>query len=170
MKNFYLILFFVLIVGNIYAYQAIFSPRVLEVSVLDVGPPAGGGDATLVHTPNGKTLLIDTGPDASILRALGTALPPWQRRIDAIVLTSEKSGAVKGLQDIMSRYHVSTPILFGTSDIPYGTHIALDGVYVDILYAGMLNISYGPTSLSISSTTPKGTYISDGKTITKTTQ
>jgi len=163
MKSFYLILFFVLSIGNIYVYQTIFTPRVLEVSVLEVGK----GDAILVRTPNGKTLLIDTGPDASILRALGTALPEWQRSIDAIVLTSEKSGAIKGLPDVMSRYTIPTPIRFGTSAIPYGTRLRLDDVQVAVLYHGTLTVSYGVTSFDISSTTPKGIYISDGETVTR---
>lgn len=163
MKSFYIILFFVLIIGNIFVYQTIFTPRVLEVSVLEVGK----GDAILVRTPNGKTLLVDTGPDASILRALGTALPEWQRNIDAVVLTSEKSDAIKGLPDVTSRYAIPTPIRFGTSATPYGTRLTLGDVQITILYAGTLSVSYGAASLNISSTTPKGVYISDGIGITK---
>jgi len=34
MKNFYLILFFILIAGNIFIYQTIFAPRILEISLL----------------------------------------------------------------------------------------------------------------------------------------
>ena len=161
MKNFYLILFFIFAAGNIYIYQTIFESRVLEVSILEVGR----GDAILVRTPNDKTILVDAGPNASILRALGTALPEWQRRIDIIALTSEKVAAVGGLTDVMNRYHVTTQTHFGTADIPYGTRFTLDTVSVDILYAGMLNISYDSASFAISSTTPKGMYISDGKIV-----
>lgn len=163
MKKFYSILFFVLLVADFLIYKTIFAPQEPTVSILDVGPPAGGGDAILIRTPNRKTLLVDTGPDASILRALGTTLPEWQRNIDVIALTSPKTAATGGLPEVMSRYHVPTPLLFGTITIPYGTRITLDDVFVDILAPGTLNISYGNASLSISSTTPKGVYISDGK-------
>jgi len=167
MRNFYFILFFILIAVNFTIYRTFFAPRVLEVSVLEVGPPAGGGNATLVRTPNGKTLLIDTGPDASILRALGAALPFWQRRVDAVALTSEKTASVGGLPDVKNRYAVPTPIHFGTADFPYGARLTFDSVQVEILYIGTIKISYGSTALLISSTTPKGVYISDGKTMTK---
>jgi len=164
MKKFYFILFFILLVANFFIYQSLFAPHITEVTVLEVGEK---GDAILVRTPNGKTLLIDTGPDASILRALGAALPMWQRRIDAVALTSEKTVQIGGLSDVKIRYLIPTPIHFGTIDTPYGTRLALDGVSVAVLYTGLLNISYGSTSLSISSTTSKGTYLSDGKIVTK---
>ena len=158
----YILLLCGLLIANVTIYRAIFAPRVLEISVLEVGK----GNATLVQTPNGKTLLIDTGPDASILRALGAALPFWQRRVDAVALTSDKTASVGGLQDVKNRYAVPTPIHFGT-DISYGTRLTLDSVQITIIYADLLSISYGSTSLLISSTTPKGVYISDGTTITK---
>ena len=163
----YLVVCIVLLVGNIKIYQEIFAPRVLEVSVLEVGPPAGGGDAILVRTPNQKTLLIDTGPDASILRALGSTLPEWQRSIDVIALTSTKTSSVGGLPEVMNHYTVPTLLHFGT-DIPYGTRFVFDTAHITIIAPDRLSISYGATSLDISSTTPKGLYVSDGKVFTKT--
>ena len=162
MKNFYLILFFILVAGNIYVYKELFAPRVLEISILEVG----NGDAVLVRTPNKKTLLIDAGPDASILRALGTALPEWQRKIDAVILTSTKTSSVGGLSEVINHYNVPT-ILHSGSDIPYGTPLVLGAVHAIIIAPDKLTISYGATSLDISSTTPKGLSVSDGKTMTK---
>lgn len=167
MKNLYLILFLLLIVANIIAYRSIITHSILEVSVLEVGDK---GDSILIRTPNGKTILIDTGPDASILRALGTTLPQWNRNIDFVALTSSNIGSTGGLPEVTGRYHAPTPILFGTVDIPYGSRITINNVLIDILYIGTMEISYSATSLYISSTTPKGVYISDGKTIKKPTQ
>ena len=96
-------------------------------------------------------------------------MPEWQRSINAIVLTSTKANFVGGLPEIMSHYRVPTPIRFGNV-VPYGTRLALDDVHIEIISPATLAISYGATSLSISSTTPLGIFISDGKTITKTTQ
>ncbi len=152
-----------LLVANFLIYRAILAPHLLTISVLEVGK----GDATLVQTPNRKTILIDAGPDASILRALGTALPFWQRTIDGIILTSEKASATGGLSDVTNRYHAPAPIRFGTVDIPYGTCLIFDAVHINVFWSDIFTISYGAASLSISSSTPKGVYISDGKTVTK---
>lgn len=145
----------------------IFAPHVLTVTVLEVGPPAGGGDATLVRGPDGEMLLIDTGPDAGILRALGTALPPWQRSLDSVVLTSTKKSSAGGLIDVTNRYHISTPVYFGTKTVPYGMRLVLDDSYIKIVSPAAFNISYGAASLKISSSTPKGVYVLDGKATTK---
>jgi len=161
--SFYLLLFFGLVAGNILIYQTIFAPRTLKISVLEVGK----GDATLVQTPDRKTILIDTGPDASVLRALGTALPEWDRKIDAVVLTSTKSNSVGGLPDVASHYHTPTPVRFGSAAVPYGTRLAFDNVSIIVLAPDTLSISYGSTLFAISSSTPKGVYISDEKIITE---
>lgn len=178
---FYIVLFFILIAWNISVYREIFAPRVLRITVLDVGEK---GNATLVRDPSGAMLLIDTGPDASILRALGETLPEWRKSIDAVVLTSATAAAARGLPDVLSRYHVSALIRTDTpgsksmedtlaaaastesglhqSTVPYGTRLSLDSVRIDIISPVSLSISYGATSFKISSSTPKGVYISDG--------
>ncbi|MHB8710285.1 MAG: ComEC/Rec2 family competence protein [Minisyncoccota bacterium] len=158
----YVLLLCVLIAANVNIYKIIFAPRVLEVTVLEVGK----GTAALVCTPKGRSILIDAGPDASILRALGEALPMWQRSIDAIILTGTKSSFVGGLAEVVSRYHVSTIMHFGDKVAPYGTSLTFDDSHIKIISPDILSISYGSTSLTVSSTTPKGVYISDGKTIT----
>ncbi len=123
--SFYLFLAGGLLLANVSLYRAIFAPHALQVRVLDVGK----GDATLVRTPDGATLLIDTGPDASILRALGTALPPWQRTIDAVILTNAKKPSAGGLPDVLSRYRVAQRVaLAGSRRLTLS-----DGAYVDVV-------------------------------------
>lgn len=146
-----------LIIGNMKVYQTIFTPPVLKVNVFTVGR----GTATLVQNPNRKTVLVDTGPDASILRALGLALPIWQRDIDAVILTSTKKNFAGGLPNVMSRYHVAHTY----SD---GTHFTLDSATsIDISSPGSFTISYGTSVFTVSSSTPAGVYVSDGKTVTQ---
>lgn len=154
----------VLVAANVSLYRAMFAPRVLEVSVLNVGK----GSATLVRTPGGMTVLVNTGPDASILRALGTALSPWQRRIDAVVLTGTKASLVGGLPEVESRYRVSTVVRVGTTAVPYGASITFDGSRIEIISPEAFSISYGTTSLPISSTTPAGVYVSNGAMVAQT--
>jgi competence protein ComEC len=55
----------------------------LHVMMLDVD----GGDALLIQTPHGRTLLVDGGPSAARLSdALGHWLPPGGRELDGLVL------------------------------------------------------------------------------------
>jgi beta-lactamase superfamily II metal-dependent hydrolase len=123
--SFYVVILVVLVAANVYFYRALFTSDNLEIKVLDVGEK---GSATLVRAPGGATILIDTGPDASILRALGTALPPWQRRIDLVILTSTKKSSVGGLPDVLSRYKVARQLAIDKSK----RLVLASGAYVDI--------------------------------------
>lgn len=154
----------ILVAANVVVYRAIAAPRVLEVTVLEVGKK---GDAILVRSPRGATLLVDAGPDAGILRALGSALPMWQRRIDAVVLTGTKNSYMGGLPEVESRYTVSKRIRIGDKVAPYGTSLTFDGSRIEIISPGALSISYGATSFNISSSTPAGVYTSDRETFTR---
>jgi hypothetical protein len=151
----------ILVAANISIYRALLAPRALEVSVLNVGK----GSAALVRTPGNMLVLINTGPDASILRALGGALPPWRRRIDAVILSGTKASFAGGLPAVESRYRVSTVLRVGTTAVPYGASLVFDGARLTIISPETFTISYGATSLPISSTTSAGVYLSDGKTV-----
>jgi len=76
---------------------------VTRITVLDVGQ----GDAILVEGGRGGRLLIDGGPDPGrLLIALDERLPPWDRRIDALVLSHPHEDHVAGLALLLQRYHV----------------------------------------------------------------
>ena len=65
----------------------------VRVTVLDVGQ----GDAILVEGGRGGRLLVDGGPDPDrLLVALDARLPPWDRRIDLLVLTHPHEDHVGG--------------------------------------------------------------------------
>lgn len=148
-----------LIAANVSLYRAVFAPRSLEVSVLDVGEK---GSAALVRTPDNMTILINAGPDASILRALGGALPLWQRRIDAVVLAGEKTALAGGLPDIERRYRVGAIVRAGDERVPYGASLMFDGARLTIVSPEAFVISYGTASFAVSSTTPAGVYVPEG--------
>ena len=77
----------------------------LHVTVLDIGQ----GDAILVESPTGATMLIDGGPDPELtLRRLGAHLPFFARRIDLLVLSHPHQDHVAGLVDVLARFRVST--------------------------------------------------------------
>jgi competence protein ComEC len=76
---------------------------VARVSVLDVGQ----GDAILVEGSRGGRLLIDGGPDPGrLLVVLDQRIPPWDRRIDAVILTHPHEDHVAGLARLLDRYQV----------------------------------------------------------------
>lgn len=157
----YFLVFVGLLIGNMKVYQSIFAEPVLTVSVLE----AGKSNAVLIKSPGGKTILIDTGSDASILRALGSALPMWQRNIDVIILTSSAARSAGGLPEVTSRYRVSKITHIGDTTTPYGTSFTFDTSRIKIIAPAAFIISYGSSVLNISSSTPTGIYISDGETI-----
>src|SRR6185503_98965 len=74
-----------------------------RVVVLDVGQ----GDGILVEGGRGGRMVVDGGPDPSrLLVALGDRLPPWDRRIDVLVLTHPHEDHVAGLARLLERYRV----------------------------------------------------------------
>ncbi len=75
----------------------------LHLYQLDVGQ----GDAILVVSPNGRRMLVDGGPDPrAVLDGLGRHLPPWDRRLDVVVLTHPDLDHVGGLPAVLERYDV----------------------------------------------------------------
>lgn len=183
---FLLMCFIILSAANILLYENIFSSKKLTVTLFE----AGKGTSILVRNPNRHTLLVNTGSDASILRVLGKELPPWQRSVDTILLTSPTTNDVGGFPDVLTRYHVSNVVrtamqgspyietsLASAMDlenihsitVPFGTRLAFgQGVDITILSSDKVTISYGSSTLEISSTTPLGVYTLNGETVTET--
>ncbi|MDQ3127885.1 MAG: MBL fold metallo-hydrolase [Chloroflexota bacterium] len=74
-----------------------------RITVLDVGQ----GDAILVEGGRGGRMLIDGGPDPDrLLVELDRRLPPWDRRIDILVLTHPHEDHVAGLPLLLERYRI----------------------------------------------------------------
>ena len=76
---------------------------VARVTVLDVGQ----GDAILVEGSRGGRLLVDGGPDPDrLLIELDRRLPPWDRRIDVVILSHPHEDHVAGLALLLGRYRI----------------------------------------------------------------
>jgi competence protein ComEC len=74
-----------------------------RITVLDVGQ----GDSILVEGGGGGRMLIDGGPDPDrLLVELDRRLPPWDRRIDILVLTHPHEDHVAGLPLLLERYRI----------------------------------------------------------------
>ena len=66
----------------------------------------GQGDAILIQTSDHQDILIDGGPDNSVLDRLSQALPPGDRDIELMVLTHPHADHVNGLVAVTERFTV----------------------------------------------------------------
>jgi competence protein ComEC len=99
------------LLAGIFFYQnAKLNDGKLHVIVCDVGQ----GDAVLIRTPNGSDILVDGGPDDSILNCLSTHLPFWDRTIELMILSHPHTDHVTGLIEVLKRY---TVLHFVTEDV-----------------------------------------------------
>lgn len=141
---------------NIYIWVSVYylpNGETLRVSFLNVGQ----GDSILIQGPTGETVLIDGGPDRSVLRELPKELGYFDRHIDLLVETHPDKDHIAGLVDVLERYDVSyfmQPGIPGTTAVyeslmeavknESGIHSFIarrgmrihlgDGAYADVLY------------------------------------
>ena len=75
----------------------------LHLWVFDVGQ----GDAALLVTPRGHSLVVDGGPGATALAdGLGRHLPFWQHNLDVVVVTGPQQENLMGLVELPGRYQI----------------------------------------------------------------
>ena len=101
----------VLFVATLWLWSALFCQTqtdFLEVHFFDVGQ----GDSTFIETPAGRQVLIDGGPDATILEKLSQNMPFYDRSIDLVILTHPDADHLTGLVKVLEYYqidHILTP-------------------------------------------------------------
>lgn len=83
--------------------------RNLEVSVLDVGQ----GDAILIQTPEYHNILIDAGPDSTVVDQLGKQLSFFDKSIDLFILTHPDRDHYAGILDVLQKYEIKKVLLTG---------------------------------------------------------
>lgn len=106
---------FVLVVGGVLVWLwpqqnlAVLSAEdnVLKVHFLDVGQ----GDAIFIESPTGVQVLIDGGPNASVLGELSQQMNFFDRELDLVVVTHPDTDHVSGLVDVLERYEVGAVLL-----------------------------------------------------------
>lgn len=82
----------------------------LTVVFLDIGQ----GDAAFIQAPNGNQMVIDGGPNATLLREIGKVMPFYDRTIDVLVVTNPDTDHYAGFIDLLKRYRVNMVIESGT--------------------------------------------------------
>lgn len=109
-----LIIFLLLITIDIFLITLDFkhSRKVLIFAMLDVGQ----GDALYIESPAGVQVLFDGGPARKILGPLQKVMSPFDRTIDAIVITNPDADHIGGLMDILKNYEVGAVLEPGTQN------------------------------------------------------
>ncbi|MAG11844.1 MAG: MBL fold metallo-hydrolase [Parcubacteria group bacterium] len=99
----------IILISAFFAVQGLFGIEAysyeegsLYVHVMDVGQ----GDAILIHTPQGKNILIDGGPHDNIREPLSDIFGFGLHTIDEIYLTHPHSDHFSGLITVMKKYFV----------------------------------------------------------------
>ncbi len=79
---------------------------ILRVVFLNVGQ----GDAIFIESPTHGQMLIDSGPDNTVIRELGKVLPWYDRSIDVIMITNPDKDHIAGFIPVLRRYDVQKVI------------------------------------------------------------
>jgi len=79
------------------------SHRGLTFAMLDVGQ----GDALFVESPTGIQILIDGGPPRKILNQLSRIMSPFDRELDAFIITNPDQDHIAGFLDVLKIYKVN---------------------------------------------------------------
>ena len=110
-----ILVFVAMLVGlNFFCWKEVFvlsEPQKLRVDFFSVGQ----GDSFFIETPAGNTILIDGGPDGTVLGKLAENMPFWDREIDLVILTHPDSDHMTGLIDVLQKYKVDNILWTGIS-------------------------------------------------------
>ena len=102
----------VLIILNIFLFRLgqKYSHKGLTFAMLDVGQ----GDALFIESPTGTQILVDGGPPRKILSALPRVMSPFDRSIDAIIITNPDLDHIGGFLEVLKKYKVGQVFEPGT--------------------------------------------------------
>jgi competence protein ComEC len=101
-----------LFILTVFIWAVIFSQLpdgILTVHFFDVGQ----GDAIFIETDSDKQLLIDGGPDKTILEKLNEVMPTYDRKIDLIILTHPDADHLAGLVSVLEYFEIGHIITSG---------------------------------------------------------
>ena len=91
-------------------YEVVFGGVVdLNLYFLNVGQ----GDSELIELPGGVQILIDGGPDKSVLFELAEVMPSSDRYLDLMVMTHAQTDHFAGFADVFDRYKIGAIIITG---------------------------------------------------------
>lgn len=106
-----LFLFCAVVWSQAYISSPVKESDILKVSFLDIGQ----GDSIYIEAPNGKQMIIDGGPNQSILRALPEVMSYGDKTIDVIVVTNPDLDHYSGFLALLDSHKIGAVLEAGTS-------------------------------------------------------
>ncbi len=94
------VIFIVALIAALYIDHAVFQP--VQFVALNVGQ----GDSLYLHAQGGYDVLIDGGPDSTVLSRLSRHMPFYDHTIELAVLTHTDADHLFGLVEVARRYHI----------------------------------------------------------------
>ncbi|MFZ2521954.1 MAG: hypothetical protein WAX44_02225 [Minisyncoccia bacterium] len=85
---------------------------ILKFVVLDVGQ----GDALFIESPTGKQVIVDGGPNKTLMREIVKVMPWYDRHIDMIVVTNPDRDHYEGFIPLLDKYTVDSLLEPGTEN------------------------------------------------------
>ena len=95
-----------LICFNFFVWKEVFylyKNSELKVNFLNVGQ----GDSAFVVTPQNHQILIDGGPDSTVLGKIAKQMPFWDKSLDLVILSHPEKDHMQGLIEVLKRYKVN---------------------------------------------------------------
>jgi len=110
--HYLLLSLFILILLAIFLFRFEWGNRehMLTFAMLDVGQ----GDALFIESPAGTQVLVDGGPSNEIMSELSKVMPPYDKSIDAIIITNPDADHIAGFLKILDTYEVDHVFESGT--------------------------------------------------------
>jgi competence protein ComEC len=102
------ILLSILVVANIITWLIVYGNKDLKVIFFDVGQ----GDSILIEKGDYQ-VIIDGGPDLTVLEKLGQEMPFYDRTIELMILTHPDHDHLFGLLEVLNRYEVNNILWTG---------------------------------------------------------
>jgi competence protein ComEC len=101
-----------LFAANFFIWYAVSAENrgVLTVAFLDIGQ----GDSIFIESPTHTQVILDGGPDGTILSRIGALMPFYDRYIDMLIVSNPDKDHYAGFIDVLKNYSVGEVMEPGT--------------------------------------------------------
>lgn len=106
-------IFVIIFIVLINLYSSLHDNGNIKIHFFDIGQ----GDAILIETNKNKNILIDAGPNDSIVRKLDDNLSFWNRNIDLGIMTHGDADHITGFVYVLNKFNIKSILVNGDENI-----------------------------------------------------